>query len=98
MSMSPAEVAELSRLLDEALALEPPQREPWLADLEQTKPRVAQRLREMLRQADSSDTKLLPKLPSIDADDAVAAADERVGPYQLVQRDRPRRHGQRVAG
>src|SRR5512134_1496599 len=85
MSMSPAEVAELSRLLDEALVLDPTEREAWLADLEQTKPRVAQRLREMLRQADSSDTKLLPKLPAIDADDAVAAAGERVGPYQLVQ-------------
>ena len=56
MPMNADEVAELSRLLDEAMALEPSRREPWLHALEQTKPTVAQRLREMLRQAESSDT------------------------------------------
>ena len=86
MPMSPDEVAELSRLLDEAQALEPALREPWLAELEQTKPQVAQRLRDMLRQSEAQDDDtVLPKLPSIDADDAVATAGERVGPYRLVR-------------
>ena len=84
MPMSPDEVVELSRLLDEAQALEPVLREPWLAELEQTKPQVAQHLRDMLRHAETSHTGALPELPRVDADDAVAAAGERVGPYRLL--------------
>ena len=85
MPMTPDEVAELSRLLDEALALEPQQREPWLADLEQANPQVAHCLREMLRQAESSEIGGLPKLQPIDAHDAGARPAERVGPYVLVR-------------
>jgi eukaryotic-like serine/threonine-protein kinase len=85
MPMSPDEVAELSRLLDEAQALEPALREAWLAELDKSKPHVAQRLRDMLRRAATADTKVLPELPKIDTDDAIARTGERVGPYQLVQ-------------
>ena len=46
---------------------------------------MAQRLREMLRQAEMSATGILPRLQTIDADDAVARPDERVGPYVLVR-------------
>jgi serine/threonine protein kinase/tetratricopeptide (TPR) repeat protein len=85
MPMSPDEVAELSHLLDEAIALEPRGRGPWLENLEQTRPRLAQQLREMLRRAATSDTGVLPELPKIDAGDAVARAGERVGPYVLLR-------------
>ena len=84
--MSPEEIAELSRLLDEALAREASQRGPWLSELEQAKPRLAQRLRSMLRQADDDGgTTSLPSLANLGSDEAVATAGERVGPYRLVQ-------------
>ena len=83
--MSPEEIAELSRTLDEALALEPAQRAPWLDALERSKPLIAQRLRNMLLQADKgSSTTLLPSLSNLNSDEAVASAGERVGPYQLL--------------
>jgi eukaryotic-like serine/threonine-protein kinase len=85
MPMNPDEVAELSRLLDEAQALEPALLEHWLAELEKTKPQVAQRLRDMLQRAGTATTKALPGLPKIDTDEAIAVAGERVGPYQLVR-------------
>ena len=83
--MSPEEIAELSRLLDEALALEPAQRAAWLNALEQSRPLFARRLRSMLRQVDKgSGTTLLPSLANLSSDDAVATAGERVGPYRLL--------------
>ena len=85
MPMSPDEVAELSRLLDEAQALVLALREPWLAELEKIKPQMAKRLRDMLQRAATADTKVLPELPKIDTDGAIASVGERVGPYQLVQ-------------
>ena len=84
--MSPEEIAELSRTLDEALALEPAKRASWLDALEQSRPPLAQRLRNMLRQADKgTSTTLLPSLSNLGSDEAVAAAGERVGPYRLLQ-------------
>jgi serine/threonine-protein kinase len=83
--LRPDEVAELSRLLDEALALAPAQREPWLADLARSKPESAKRLRTMLQHEESSDTGFLPKLSRADIEEAVAAAGDRVGPYVLVR-------------
>ncbi len=85
MPLRPEEVSELSRLLDEVLELDPAGREAWLGELERSRPEAAQRLRGMLQQAESSDTALLPKLPAVDPDDAVALAGERVGPYVLVR-------------
>ena len=83
--MSPEEIAELSRLLDEALALEPAKRASWLDALEQSRPPLAQRLRNMLLQADKgSGTTLLPSLSNLGSDEAVASAGERVGPYRLL--------------
>ena len=85
MPLRPEEVSELSRLLDEALELDPAQREEWLQELARSRPEVAEHLRGMLQQAESSDTGLLPSLPKVDPDDAVAQAGERVGPYVLVR-------------
>jgi serine/threonine-protein kinase len=82
--MTPQKVAELSRLLDEVLALAPAQRESWLAELERSNLDTARHLRSMLAQTAVSDTALLPKLPRAD-EDAVAQAGERVGPYVLVR-------------
>ena len=85
MPLRPEEVSELSRLLDEALELDPAQREEWLQELARSRPEVAEHLRGMLQQAESSDTGLLPSLPKVDPDDAVAQPGERVGPYVLVR-------------
>lgn len=83
--MRPQEVAELSALLDQAQALAPDERERWLGELERSKPDTARHLRSMLAQTQATDTALLPKLPTVESDDAVASAGERVGPYQLIK-------------
>jgi len=83
--MRPEEVSELSRLLDAALALDPIARTAWLAELARTQPETAEHLRSMLRQTQATDTSLLPKLPTVESDDAVANVGERVGPYVLVR-------------
>ena len=83
--MRPEEVSELSRLLDAALALDPTERATWLAELEKTQPETANHLRSMLAQTQATDTSLLPRLPELDSDDAVASAGERIGPYQLIR-------------
>jgi len=83
--MRPEEVSELSRLLDAALALAPTARVTWLTDLERTQPETARHLRSMLAQTEATDTSLLPRLPELESDDAVASAGERVGPYLLVR-------------
>src|SRR5262245_23113646 len=83
--MRPEEVSELSRLLDAALALTPTARVTWLADLERTQPETARHLRSMLAQTQARDTSLLPRLPELESDDAVARAGERVGAYVLVR-------------
>jgi serine/threonine-protein kinase len=82
--MSPEQVAELSRLLDEALALDPGARASWIDKLEQTRPATAQHLRSMLAQSGATDTGLLPRLPKFN-EEAVAQTGERVGPYVLVR-------------
>jgi serine/threonine protein kinase len=86
MSMTANEVTELSRLLDEAMAFEPPERGSWLGRLDLSNPEMARRLRAILRRMQTRDrTTLLPKLPRLEDEDAVASAGDRVGPYQLIQ-------------
>ncbi len=54
-------------------------------ELEQTKPKVAQRLRDMLRPGREFTTlESCRGFQAVDADDAVARAGERVGPYLLL--------------
>jgi len=83
--MRPQEVAELSSLLDRAQALTPEERERWLDDLEQSKPDTARHLRSMLAQTQATDTSILPKLPTLESDEAVARSGDRVGPYEVIR-------------
>lgn len=86
MTMTVEEVAELSRLLDDALSFGPPELGPWLERLHHDRPEMARRLRAMLGRMKSTDrTTLLPELPKHWDEDAVANAGDRVGPYQLVR-------------
>ena len=84
--MSPEEIAELSRLLDEALALEPcAARGVARCELDHSTPLFARRLRSMLRQAEHDAARAsLPSLANLGSDEAVATAGERVGPYRLL--------------
>jgi hypothetical protein len=85
MALNPADIATVSRLLDEALALDPAQSEPWLAALPAEHQRHAQALRDMLAQEAQLDTDpRLEALPKLAIDDAVASAGDRVGPYRLL--------------
>ena len=84
MRITADEVAELSRLLDEALALGGSERDAWLTQLDVRRPDMARRLRAMLRRMQTRDqTTLLPGLPKFDDEHAVASAGDRVGPYLL---------------
>lgn len=87
MALNLADIATVSRLLDEALAREPAVREAWLAALPAEHQRHAEALRDMLAQAAKLDTdrplEAPPKLPP--ADEAVAHAGDRVGAYRLLR-------------
>lgn len=89
-AVSADELAQLSRLLDEALALAPPEREGWLA----TVPHDA--LREQLgfllkrhdelQQTDSSGfLEHLPALPRGLDEPLIGQAGDRIGPYRLLR-------------
>ena len=86
MPIAAADLATLSRLLEEALDLDAPQREAWLAGLPPEHRRHETVLRDMLAAQFSADTaSLLSTLPKLSADEATAQAGERVGPYQLLR-------------
>jgi eukaryotic-like serine/threonine-protein kinase len=86
MALNPADIATVSRLLDEALALEPAEREPWLAALPAEHQRHADALRGMLAQEARLGTDpRLESMPKLTTDEAVAHADDRVGPYRLLR-------------
>jgi len=82
-SLTPADLAALSALLDEALALPAAAREAWLAGLDNPRWRVelARMLadHDRLDGSDAFDT--LPRLP----DGAPASPGERVGPWRLIE-------------
>ena len=59
-----AEWADLSRRLDEALDLEPPQRQAWLAALEAEAPALGARLRRLLAAHEQADDGRLAAAPS----------------------------------
>ena len=86
MNVTADQVAELSRLLDEALALDASERDAWLSELDDRRAPMARRIRAMLQRMQSQGrTTLLPDLPSIDDERAVASAGDRVGPYLLIR-------------
>ena len=89
MSPSVADLSTLSRLLDEALELEPTQAEAWLAALPEAHRHLLPQLREMLAEHRSparahfmSDG---PKLARGAIDETVALPEDLVGPYRLIR-------------
>lgn len=86
MALTPTDIAALSRLLDEALALDPDQREAWLSALPAEHQAHADRLREMLAQEAGLDTdERLSALPRLAGDEATARVGDRIGPYRLLR-------------
>jgi serine/threonine-protein kinase len=86
MALNSADIATVSRLLDEALDLPLAERESWLAALPADQQRHAVTLRRMLeRQAHLETAKSLAALPSLRADEAMAHAGDLVGPYRLLR-------------
>jgi tetratricopeptide (TPR) repeat protein len=86
MPLTPADIAVLSRLLDEAQALDAVERERWLARLPPEQLQLVEPLREMLAgNEDGAGTCTAPALPRLDMADAVARPGERVGPYRLLR-------------
>jgi Protein kinase domain len=89
MSPSPADLSTLSRLLDEALDLEPAQAEAWLAALPEAHRHLLPQLREMLAEHLSPGHARFmsdgPKLEGSTVDETVARPDDLVGPYRLIR-------------
>jgi serine/threonine protein kinase len=84
MALSPEELDTLGRLLDEALELDPSQREAWIASLAPRERELAEPLREMLANEDAlAADQRFAELPRMTQDDAVAHPGEVVGPYRL---------------
>ncbi len=84
MSLNPADIATVSRLLDEALALPAEQRDAWLAALPDEHQRHADTLRQMLaREAELDTDSLLDSLPRMAPDESVARPGDLIGPYRL---------------
>lgn len=86
MTLKTTDIAALSRLLDEAMAMDATERERWLADLPATDAHLAQPLREMLcQEMAGTASERLSTLPRLSSDEAVASAGDRVGPYRLLR-------------
>ncbi|WP_158219613.1 serine/threonine-protein kinase [Ideonella sp. A 288] len=86
MSLTAADISALSRLLDEAMAIEPGAREAWLGTLPAHEAHLAERLRKMLvEQAGIRDSDALSTLPPLGQAESLAHGGERVGPYRLLR-------------
>jgi serine/threonine-protein kinase len=89
MAFSASELAAISRLLDEALALDADAREAWLAALPAEHAPLLPALRRMLDRAKSPSSLLLDRLPRLDARHErftrTLKTGDRVGPYELVR-------------
>jgi serine/threonine-protein kinase len=90
MDVSAATWNTLSKLLDEALDLEPDARAAWIDELHRTQPELTPVLRKLLAAHASSETSdLLKRLPSLDTgactpgSTAGLSTGSRVGPYRL---------------
>ncbi|MBC8118627.1 MAG: serine/threonine protein kinase, partial [Burkholderiaceae bacterium] len=80
----------LSKLLDEALDLEPAARGPWMEALDRTQPALAPSVRKLLAAHASSETvDVMARLPPLEAGSGAAtrttslATGDRIGPYRL---------------
>lgn len=80
MALSDDDLAALSRLLDEALALPADAREGWLAARPPEQQHLLPRLRRLLAEPDAGAE--LPALPALDEPEARAG--ERLGPWRLL--------------
>jgi len=94
MALSIPQMARMSQLLDEALALDEAGRRPWLERATQEHPDLAAALREALLPgaAQAEDLKVLMSLPKLGAADEGSAPSAsglrpgvRVGPYELIR-------------
>ncbi len=89
MSPSLADLSTLSRLLDEALDLEPAQVEAWLAALPEAHRHLLPQLREMLSEhlspGHAGFMSAGAKLAGGAVDETVARAEDLVGPYRLIR-------------
>jgi eukaryotic-like serine/threonine-protein kinase len=90
MSLSPVELAALSRLLDQAMELGEPEREAWFATLSEADQPLVPTLREMLaEQSGPSRPDFMHTVPKLgdegSANEEVASAGELIGPYRLVR-------------
>jgi serine/threonine protein kinase len=88
MELSAATWSVMSKLLDEALDLEPAVRAAWLEQLTATQPEVAPSVRKLLAAHALSETAdVMARLPELpvrpDARTSNLAAGDRVGPYRL---------------
>ena len=95
MALSIPQMARMSQLLDEALALDEAGRRAWLDRATQEHPDLAPALREALLPgaAQAAELKALMSLPKLDAAGESSAPSEsglqpgaRVGPYELIRR------------
>jgi tetratricopeptide (TPR) repeat protein len=88
MPLTATDLITLSRLLDEALDMEPAQAEAWLAALPKEHAHLRPKLQEMLaaHQADSEPDFMAdgPKLAAL-PDETIPRVDELIGPYRLIR-------------
>jgi serine/threonine-protein kinase len=84
-SLTPADLAALSPLLDEALALPPGERAAWLARVDHPRWRdeLARMLADHARLDDSDAFATLPRRPA--SNEAPAAPGDHVGPWRLIE-------------
>ena len=86
MALNPADIAVVSLLLDQALALPIEEREAWLTALPAEHQRHLDTLRDMLAQEAELDTdSRLIALPRLAPDESVAHEADLVGPYRLIR-------------
>src|SRR5258708_24097746 len=95
MALAIAKMAQMSRLLEEALALDEAGRRAWLERATPEHPDLAAALREALlpEAAQAEDLNALMSLPKLDAADEASTPaasglqpGARVGPYELIRR------------
>src|SRR5262252_2230925 len=91
MALTAAELATVSRLLDEALALDAAARARWLEALPAENDNLVPVLREMLARAGTTSGLLLDRQPNLREhrtsrkSGSALKADDHVGPYQLIR-------------
>jgi len=89
MTLTVADIAELSRLLDLGLALAPGEREAWLRELAIAQPRLVVHLRHMFDDDTARAGGLLSEFPrlggTVDVDPSDPSPGDLVGAYRLVE-------------